>query len=160
MQLIIWLSSIPWTWMDIFWLYLLFFLWATFHELGHALMAMLLGTTVTRIQTGLPVMGQFTRGSILLQLGIIPGGSVSYEYADDAPRWKVVAATLSGPLFPVMISAAMFLTAGPPVFTYCFGLIVVVGALVDLWPWKQGSDGQKIFMHLKLIYRGRKTLNV
>ncbi len=144
--------------MDLVWLYLLLFLLTILHELGHALMAMLLGTTVTRIQIGIPVTGQIAVGTILFQLGMIPGGSVSYEYADDAPRWKVVAATLAGPLFPVLISVAMFLTTVPSVFIYGFVLTAMAGALADLWPWKQGSDGQKICMHLRCISRGAKRL--
>ncbi len=117
--------------------------------------------TGTRFQTGIPVLGQFTVGGIQFQLGMIPaGGAVSYEYADDAPRWKVVAATLAGPLFPVLIYVPLFLTAVSPFITYFVGLIVILGSLADLWPWKHGSDGQKIFMHLRHIYRGHTTLNV
>ncbi|WOZ79990.1 site-2 protease family protein [Kosakonia sacchari] len=150
----------PRGWMNLVWGFLMLHLYSALHESGHALMALLLGTRVTRFQTGTPVLGQFTAGGILLQFGIFPGGSVSYAYADDAPRWKVVAAALAGPLFPVLISAPLFLTPVSPYFTHLFGLIVTTGTLLNLCPWMQGTDGQKIVMHLRLMARGQKTLNV
>jgi hypothetical protein len=165
MMLTAWLAGffagfIPWGWMNVVWLYLLLYLYSTLHESGHALMAMLLGSTVNRIKIGTPVTGQFAVGTVRFQLGIIPGGFVTYDYADDELRWKVVAAALAGPLFPVLISALLFLTPVSPYFSHFFSLIATIGALLNLWPWTQGSDGQKIVMHLRLMARGRKTLNV
>ncbi|MHB9323099.1 site-2 protease family protein [Phytobacter diazotrophicus] len=146
-------------WMNFVWVYLMLHLYSTLHECGHALIALLLGIRVTRFQTGHPVLGQFTADGILLQFGIFPAGAVSYAYADDAPRWKVAAAALAGPIFPLLISAPLFMTPLSPYFTHFFGLLAIMGALVNLWPWKRGSDGQKFIVHLRMIYRGHKTLD-
>lgn len=148
-----------WEWKNLIWCYLLSFMYTIIHEAGHTLVAMLLGTTVTHIRIGKPVMGQFTIGSIQLQLGVLTGGSVSYSYADDALRWKVVATTLAGPLFPVLVSLPLFLADLRPFFTCILWLTMIAGTLGNLWPWAHGTDGQKICSHLRLIFRGSRTLD-
>lgn len=73
-------------WMLPVYLYLFSFLYAFIHESGHALMAMCLGTRVTRFQVGKPVLFRFKRGRLILKFGLLfPDGGVSYHYANDAP---------------------------------------------------------------------------
>lgn len=146
-------------WMLPVYLYLMSFLYTLFHELGHALMAVLLGTPVTRFQLGTPVLFRLQLAGLQLQFGPFLGGSVSYAYADDARRWKVALATLSGPLFPVLLSLPVFATAGLQPLTVMLGLILLVQTLANLNPFLRQADGHKVVMQLFMIMKGEKNLD-
>ncbi|AKE61346.1 hypothetical protein GZ607_000520 [Salmonella enterica subsp. enterica serovar Pomona] len=147
-------------WMLPVYLYLFSFLYAFIHESGHALMAMCLGTRVTRFQVGKPVLFRFKRGRLILKFGLLfPDGGVSYHYANDAPRWKVMAAALAGPLLPVILSVPVFTLTGIQPLTVIAGLIVMMLTLVNLNPFMMETDGQKVLKHLHAIVQGRKVLD-
>lgn len=140
--------------------YLCLFLYTMIHEAGHALMAICLGTRVTRFQVGCPVWFRFKWGRAILRFGLLfPRGRVSYRYEDDAPRWKVMLATLSGPLLPLILYLPVFVLAGTQPLTILPSLIVAISTLGNLNPFHRGSDGQKIYSHVRALCQGRKTLN-
>ncbi len=144
-------------WMLTMYMYLMSFLYTLFHELGHALMAVLLGTPVTRFQLGTPVLFRLQLAGLQLQFGPFLGGSVTY--ADDARRWKVALATLSGPLFPVLLSLPVFATAGLLPLTVMLGLILLVQTLANLKPFLRQADDHKVVMQLFLMMKGEKNLD-
>ncbi|HIE9814658.1 TPA: M50 family metallopeptidase [Klebsiella pneumoniae] len=147
-------------WMLPVYLYLFSFLYALIHESGHALMAMCLGTRVTRFQVGKPVWFRFKWGRLILKFGFLfPDGGVSYCYENDALRWKVMAAALAGPLLPVILSVPVFTLTSIQPLTIIAGLIVMLLTLVNLNPFMRETDGQKGLLHLHAIVQGRKALS-
>lgn len=147
-------------WMLPVYAYMLAFLYTWLHEAGHALAAVSLGTRVTHFQVGAPVWFRCRPRRVILKFGLLkPTGGVTYRYADDAPRWKVMLTALAGPLFPVFLTVPIFHLVGIQPMTVAAGFMVTVQTLANLNPFMRGTDGRKVFLHLHALSRGRRTLD-
>ncbi|WP_315708224.1 site-2 protease family protein [Brenneria uluponensis] len=140
-------------------LYAMIMLTSLFHESGHALMARTLGTKVIAFVLGRPCLLSFSLGHTRFMLGPVPGGQVTYAYADDAPRWKVTIATLSGPLAELAGGIGVYLLAGDRPETWLYLAMVGMNTLCNFNPLSCRTDGHKIIKHLLAMRQGRRTLD-
>lgn len=143
----------------IFTLYLIIFLSVIVHESGHAITALSLGTKVTQCKLGRPFVLKFRIRNTLLLLGPIPHGRVTYAYEDNALRWKVILATLAGPLAEIISAYVLFSLFGYRLETKIFLSLVCIDTLCNLNPFSNKTDGFKVVQQLKAILQGRYYLD-
>lgn len=140
-------------------IYLIIFLSVLVHESGHALTALSLGTKVTQCKLGRPFVLRFRIRNTLLLLGPIPHGRVTYAYEDNALRWKVILATLAGPLAEIISAYVLYSLFGYRFETKLFLTLVCIDTLCNLNPFSNKTDGFKVVQQLKSILQGRYYLD-
>lgn len=140
-------------------LYLIIFLSVIVHESGHALTALSLGTTVIQCKLGRPFALRFRIRNTMLLLGPIPHGRVTYAYEDNALRWKVVIATLAGPLAEILSAYILFSLFGIRLETKLFFTLVCIDTLCNLNPFSKKTDGYRVVQQLIAILQGRYYLD-